>query len=388
MTSKTPKIMILYASYGDGHYQASKAIEAGFRSKGVSEVILLDLMAEAHPVLNGLTKFVYLQSFKTLPSIYGWVYNFTKEMQPETSLLGVINSFGINKLQQLIDKVQPDLIIHTFPQIAMPRLFKKTGKSLPLVNVVTDFDLHGRWIHPDVDRYYVATDDLKQEMIDRGIPHDRILVSGIPLKPDFVPEQIAETEALSHLDPSKKTILLMAGAYGVMGGIRDISATILASGRYQIVAVCGKNEELYRGLNEAFGSSPNFHLFSYVNQVAAFMRASDGIITKPGGITLSEALACRLPIFLYRPVPGQELNNALYLKNKGIARIANNPRSLAAQIDALLTNESDLSDLIEKIENLRKPEAAEVIVDDIMTQWFEPASSELVLTAEGSSYIG
>ncbi|GJM76734.1 hypothetical protein HMSSN036_89500 [Paenibacillus macerans] len=143
MTYQTPKIMILYASYGDGHYQASKALEASFRSKGIADIVLLDLMAEAHPLLNELTKFVYMQSFRTLPLIYGWVYNATKEMQFETSPLGVINSFGMGKLQQTIDQLQPDIIIHTFPQLAMPKLNKRTGKSLPLVNIVTDLTCTG-----------------------------------------------------------------------------------------------------------------------------------------------------------------------------------------------------------------------------------------------------
>lgn len=380
MTSQPPKIIILYASYGDGHYQASKALETSFRGKGIETIVLLDLMAEAHPLLNELAKFVYLQSFKTIPSIYGWVYNATKEMQPEASLLGVINSFGMSKLQQTINQARPNLIIHTFPQLAMPKLQKRTGKHLPLVNIVTDFDLHGRWIHPDVDRYYVATDDMKLEMTARGIPEERIKVSGIPLKPDFSRPQALNHEVAARLDPCKKTIMLMAGAYGLMPGIRDICERLAGSGRYQIVAVCGRNRELYRGLHEQLGSHPDVHLLGYVHEVAGLMRASDCIITKPGGITLSEALACRLPIFVYRPVPGQELNNALYLEQKGVARIAHDPAALTAQIDALYSDPAGLSALRREIENLRKPEAAEVIVGDILQQWFAPASADLVLT--------
>ncbi|MGG6313152.1 MGDG synthase family glycosyltransferase [Paenibacillus macerans] len=386
MAYQSPKIIILYASYGDGHYQASKAIEAGFRRKGVPDVVLLDLMAEAHPLLNELTKFVYLQSFKTIPSLYGWVYNATKEMQPEASLLGVVNSFGLGKLRQTLKKARPDLIIHTFPQLAMPKLLKRTGQSLPLVNIVTDFDLHGRWIHPGVDRYYVPTDDMKQEMIARGIVEDRILVSGIPLKPDFCRPQEQPHKVIRQLDPGKKTVLLMAGAYGLMTGIRLICER-LAAGGYQVVVVCGRNEELYRGLRQHLGAEPAVHLLGYVQDVAGLMRASDCIVTKPGGITLSEALACSLPVFIYRPVPGQELNNALYLARKGIARIARNPAMLAAQIEALLSDAAQVSALRREMENLRKPEAAEVIVNDILQQWFSPEPAKLVLSGEGSSYI-
>ncbi|GIP49918.1 processive diacylglycerol beta-glucosyltransferase [Paenibacillus sp. J53TS2] len=388
MTSQTPKIIILYASYGDGHYQASKAVEASLRSRGVTDVTLLDLMAEAHPLINGITRFVYLQSFKTIPRLYGWVYNATKEMPQEAPLLEVINSLGAGKLQQTLRELRPDLIIHTFPQLAMPRLLKRTGQSLPLANIVTDFDLHGRWIHPGVDRYYVATDDMKAEMMNRGIPEDRIRVSGIPVKPEFgrqsktseksFPEPLQRL--LSERPVGKPTVLLMAGAYGSMQGVREVIERLTALDRYRVITVCGRNRELYRGLQGQLRPHPDVHLIGYVKQVAELMRSSDCIVTKPGGITLSEALACQLPIFIYRPVPGQELNNARYLAQKGVACITRTPAELAQEIDALFGDESRLTELRQKIENLRRPQAAEVIADDILQQWFAPERAELVLT--------
>ncbi|MNO22539.1 Processive diacylglycerol beta-glucosyltransferase [compost metagenome] len=368
MNSKSPKVMILYASYGNGHFQASKAIEAVFRSKGVSDIVLLDLMAQAHPLLNGLTKFVYIQSFKTLPSIYGWVYNATRNMQSGAALLRILNSFGANTLLEAVTSFDPDLVIHTFPQLTLPRLMKKTGKTIPLINIITDFDLHGRWIHPDIDRYYVATDDLKQEMKELGIPEERIIASGIPIQPDF--SRLKEHPTESMLQKNKKTVLLMAGAYGVLQGNYEICKALTSSGHYQLIVVCGHNKELYRQLNHHFGSHPDVHIYGYVNDVPSLMKKSDCMITKPGGITLSEAIECFLPLILYRPVPGQELNNAIYLQRKGVALIAHDVDSLVLQIHSMLQDESRLQDIRSKINDLRKPEAAEVIVNDIMELCF------------------
>ncbi|AZK44902.1 MGDG synthase family glycosyltransferase [Paenibacillus lentus] len=383
MSSDSPKVLIMYASYGDGHYQASKALEASFRQSGITNIVLLDLMAEAHPFLNEMTKFVYMQSFKTIPLLYGWVYNATKGMHPDTSLLSVLNSLGMRKMQQAISSIEPDLIIHTFPQLAMPKLLKKTGLTLPLVNIVTDFDLHGRWVHPDVDRYYVATEDLRTEVVRRGIPAERVLASGIPLMPDFGHSSPVETERLCTLESSKKTILIMAGAFGVMQGILDICEKLLANDKYQVMAVCGRNKELHRKLKQVLGLHPHFHLFGYVSEIAQLMQLSDCIITKPGGITLSESLVSRLPIFLYRPVPGQELNNALYLERKGVAHIANDSEMLFKQIDSLLWDEERLACIYQQIDHLRKPEAADIIVKDIVEQWFTPAP----MLVGGQSFI-
>ncbi|MBA9088366.1 processive 1,2-diacylglycerol beta-glucosyltransferase [Fontibacillus solani] len=370
MNSKTLKVMILYASYGNGHYQASKAIETVFRRKGVTDIVLLDLMAQAHPLINEFTKFVYLNSFKTLPSIYGWIYNATRKMQSETALLRLINSFGTSTLLQAVTSFDPDLVIHTFPQLTLPRLLKKTGMSIPLINIITDFDLHGRWLHPEIHRYYVATDDLKQEMKDLGIPEERIMASGIPIQPDFNRIRQESSHLNNLLHKNKKTILLMAGAYGVMQGNHDICEALTSSSQYQLIVVCGRNKELYRQLTDRFGNHPDVHIYGYINNVADVMTMSDCMITKPGGITLSEAIECRLPLILYRPVPGQELNNALYLQRKGIAAIAHNVDSLMVQINSMLHDETRFQEIQHKINDLRKPEAAEVIVNDIMEQCF------------------
>lgn len=377
MIPHSPKVIILYASYGNGHYQASKAIETVFQSKGVSDIILLDLIAQAHPLINKITQFVYIHSFNTLPAVYGWVYNRTKDMHSETPLLRMLHSLGTSRLLEVITHFNPDLVIHTFPQLTLPQLVRKTGISIPLINIVTDFDLHGRWLHPEIHRYYVATDDLRQEMTERGISQDRVIASGIPIKPIFSRMQNDDSKFHNLFHANKKTILLMAGAYGVMQGNYDICQALLSAHHYQVIVVCGHNKELYRQLEKRYGHHPNIQLNEYVHDVASIMRNSDCMITKPGGITISEAIECRLPLILYRPVPGQELNNAQYLEQKGVASIVYNTHSLLLKLQAMLEDETRLQEILMKIDNLRKPEAAEVIVEDIMGHYFTESQQSL-----------
>ncbi|GGF99342.1 MGDG synthase family glycosyltransferase [Paenibacillus aceti] len=387
MSTRMPKIIILFASYGDGHYRASKAIEACLQAKGVDEVVLLDLMAKSHPLLNEFTKFVYMRSYKSLSSVYGWLYNSTKELQPGDPLHSLLHSLGVRKLQQIIDQFEPDIVIHTFPQLTMPRLLKRTGKSIPLFNVITDFDLHGRWIHPDVDRYYVATEELKQQIESRGIPAAHIQVTGIPIQPAFSETELELTTAppqqaphplarLEQLHPGKRTVLLMSGAAGVMQDNIHICERLLQEENIQVIAVCGRNSALYNGLRAALGDHPDLYLYGYVNDIATLMKASDCIITKPGGLTLAEALECRLPMFLYRPVPGQERNNAKYLQEKGIARTAYDYKQLTEQVITLLDDEAKLGEIRSKINELRRPKAAELIVNDILDYWQNTAARQ------------
>ncbi|MGW8958572.1 MGDG synthase family glycosyltransferase [Paenibacillus sp. NPDC055715] len=374
MEAAAPKILILYASYGEGHVQAARAIMDSLRRLGRCEVQLLDLMAESHPWLNGLTKFVYMQSFKTIPGLYGWVYNITRGMQAKSAFGSVLHSFGMRQLALTLEKEQPDLVIHTFPQLALPALRRKLGIKLPIVNVVTDFDLHGRWLHPDIDRYYVATEDIQQEAAQRGISPERIVATGIPIHASFY-KRFAEDDPIPPSDPGTTTLLIMAGAYGVMSGILDICRQLNRLPQLRLLIVCGRNPQLKAKLDALYADHPGIRIFGFIDYVPALMRVSDMVITKPGGITLSESIASRLPILVFKPVPGQELNNALYLEQKGAARIARNTQELIQHCVDLISNPSLAIGMKQSIKQLRKPHPSDRIAEDILHQLVDKTPS-------------
>ncbi|WP_246098339.1 MGDG synthase family glycosyltransferase [Saccharibacillus brassicae] len=465
MQPQEPNVLILYASYGDGHYQATKALEKSLHDRGIRKVKMLDLMAEAHPRLNDLTRFVYMQSYRTLPGLYGLVYNMTKDMKSDKPFAHILHAFGTRRLEEYLKKERPGLVIHTFPQMVMPKLRRKIGLDIPIVNVVTDFDLHGRWLHPDVDRFYVATEEMRREAALIGIDPNRITVSGIPIKEGFgaveevgsdvgmaadagwvereaqdgaqsqadaeparsgadamarggfaaepgsqpaesgladslrasgsiLPDAAAAAKPFSYaaaralrageppvpgvrLDPARKTVLLMAGAYGVMLGLRRVCDLLLEQGDIQVVVVCGRNEEMRAGLAQQYANVDRIQVLGFTDRVASLMRMSDGIVTKPGGITLAESLACRLPIFLFRPVPGQERGNAVYLAEQGAAFISRSADELARQIADLLGDPRKLTAARERSAALGNANAAGEIADDLITRYLSVRSAEI-----------
>jgi len=433
MQAQEPNVLILYASYGDGHYQATKALEKSLNERGIHRVKMLDLMAEAHPKLNDLTRFVYMQSYRTIPALYGLVYNMTKDMKADKPFAHILHAFGTRRLEEYLKTERPGVVIHTFPQMVMPKLRRKIGMDIPIVNVVTDFDLHGRWLHPDVDRFYVATEEMRQEAAAIGIDPERITVSGIPIKEGFgfgaaksacasdaevtgardssEKESEASTAlptlsgsvqaapfAKSHahefaaaralrmgespvpgisLDPARKTVLLMAGAYGVMLGLRRVCDLLLEQDDIQIIVVCGRNEEMRTGLAQQYANSERIQVLGFTDRVASLMRMSDCIVTKPGGITLAESLACRLPIFLFRPVPGQERNNAVYLQEQGTAFVSRTADELAAQIASLLSDPIKLQAARDRAAALGRPHAADEIADDLIARYLSDQPAEV-----------
>lgn len=363
------KIMILFASYGDGHIQVSRALKNKFAEQGINNVIELDLFAEAHPLINSVTKYAYIKSYHIAPFLYGWVYYRTKEMNHDTIFGEWFHSFGIQKLTSIVNEVQPDLVINTFPVLIMPQLRKKTGIFIPTFNVITDFTLHHRWVHREIDKYYVATEDLKHSIVENGVPDDRIIVSGIPLRDSFEqPVDVMSARQKYHLDPGKKTVLVMAGAYGVLQRLKKVCQTILSAPNTQIILVCGKNRTLLRDMNHQFSCHPNIRIFGFIEDIHELMAVSSCVLTKPGGITLSEAISANLPIILYRPVPGQEKDNAHYLAEKGAAMVIEHTNKLGREIKALLMHDRELFRMRRAIAALHNKDSAERVVNDIVVE--------------------
>lgn len=358
----------------------------------------------------------------------------TKDMKADKPFAHILHAFGTRRLEEYLKTERPGVVIHTFPQMVMPKLRRKIGMDIPIVNVVTDFDLHGRWLHPDVDRFYVATEEMRQEAAAIGIDPERITVSGIPIKEGFgfgtaksvsasdaeitgasadssEKESEASTTlptlsgsvqpapfAKSHahefaaaralrmgeppvpgisLDPARKTVLLMAGAYGVMLGLRRVCDLLLEQDDIQIIVVCGRNEEMRTGLAQQYANSERIQVLGFTDRVASLMRMSDCIVTKPGGITLAESLACRLPIFLFRPVPGQERNNAVYLQEQGTAFVSRTADELAAQIASLLSDPIKLQAARDRAAALGRPRAADEIADDLIARYLSDQPAEV-----------
>lgn len=368
------KILILYASYGDGHIQVSRALQERFELEEGCKAVLVDLFAEAYPAFNALTRYVYIKSYSLFPKLYGLTYYWTRHMRTDTMFSQWFHRFGIQKLHEIIRREQPDAVVNTFPMLVMPEWRKKTGTPIPTFSVLTDFVLHWRWIHPLIDKYYVATDDLRSQMTDAGVPAHRIEVSGIPLQSVFrTVEATAGLYAKYRLDPLKRTVLIMAGSYGVLQGLKDVCDALGSFDGVQLLVVCGKNESLYSTMAESFAGNAAVQVFPFVKEMNEMMALSDVIVTKPGGITLTEAIESLLPIVLFRPVPGQEHDNAQYLASKGAAFIAKSPDELTGIIHQLLTNDDKRQKVRESLLRLRQPQSTERIVHDMLRQLAVPS---------------
>ncbi|KEO81142.1 MGDG synthase family glycosyltransferase [Tumebacillus flagellatus] len=373
MQPRDPVVLLLYARYGAGHIQVAEALRTAFEEAGVAQVVLLDLFHEAHPWVDSLSKFLYRKSFTLFPTLYGWSYYRTRNMTHEGVLSRQFNSFGLHTLKKTIDALQPDLVINTFPMLAMPEFRRQTGHRIPTFAVLTDFVLHNRWIHPEIDKYYVATHDLAHELVQAGIHPDQVVVSGIPIRSGFALAEDPQAEKRElqkryRLHPEKKKILLSAGGYGVSWNWLEIIRTFAEQG-WEVLVACGQNEAVRAELQAVAANLPDVQVFGYVKRMEELMKSADLLVTKAGGITLAEALSLHLPILILSPVPGQELENARYLEAKGAARVIRDRRDLD-DVFRLLRDGSLLSRMQGR-STLGQSRSAERVAADIKTSWKE-----------------
>jgi processive 1,2-diacylglycerol beta-glucosyltransferase len=219
--------------------------------------------------------------------------------------------------------------------------YKKTyGSSIPLVGILTDYVPHSFWLYDEVDYYVVPAPEVGERLRKKGIPARKIKPFGIPIDPKFN-EPVDKGKVLQKLNllPGIKNVLVMGGGQG-LGPIKTIIDSLekVKTG-FQAVIVTGTNKKLYNSLKKRLRNyKKDVAVMGYVNNIHELMGISDIIISKPGGITTSEALAKGLPMIIIKPIPGQEENNTVYLTGKNAAIKLDDPREAGRVVEDLLSD--------------------------------------------------
>jgi processive 1,2-diacylglycerol beta-glucosyltransferase len=360
------RILIIYSTFGDGHLQAANAVKQQLVDQGISRVHMLDLMAEAHPYWNAVSRYCYIKSSSWFPGIYGLSYRLTKGTRPDGPFSRIIHSIGKRKLLEVIKRIKPDIVIHTFPFLAMEQLILKLAIPVPTFTVITDYVLHTRWIHPGTQHYFIAAECLKREMIAAGISEQKISVTGIPIRKVFdAPFKMEALFTKYGLDTRKKHVLIVAGAFGVLAHVRKMVESILVQTEYDLILICGRNRSLASRMESSYDNNSRVHVLRYVDRMDEMMGVASCLITKAGGITLTEALSRTLPVIVYRPLPGQEEGNATVLSDAGAIHIADRLEDLSVILNHIQET-THLQRLEKAMKSLYKPDAASVIASEIL----------------------
>lgn len=359
------------AATGGGHIRAASAVEQYIRNHTGHDVRTVDTLKAIGRFLDKTVCDSYLFMARKAPVLFGTLYRRTNRESRFSDLVPKLNSALSHPLIHTIAQYMPDVIITTHPfATEMVSYLKEIGDTcVPLVCLVTDYGLHRAWVAEEVDAYVVACEDMIPDLVALEVPPQKIFSVGIPVHEEFFVKQ--DKEALQEeigLQPGLPTITFMAGSFGVTNIVKLYRDMIRCGQPMQVIIITGRNQKLYEAFEKELDEwrSENqvpTKLILFTTEVEKYMHASDLLITKPGGLTVSEALACNLPLAVFDAIPGQEEDNAAFLErhNMGI-RLTKTDR-LSEKIRELLADQEALFSMQENCKKFDKSQSVANILE-------------------------
>lgn len=364
------RFLLITASVGSGHEKAAEAIAEGIKkSFSQSHLDIVDFMSWHTSAINALMKSCYLKMLALVPNLYEFMYQFTAGKK-KGGFIQLIMAYAMSvSIKSLLKRYEPDVIIctHPFPAEAVSHLGEKWRRRFLSAAVITDYSVHQMWICPHMDLYFVGCDFMKKQLMADGIDPKTIYVTGIPVSECFQHEQDKEMcRQRLCLGMDEPVILMMGGGLGLGHIGLALEQLEAVAEKLHLLVVAGKNRELCRKAEEA-GRTSHHHIvvYGYTDKVHELMGAADIILTKPGALTLTEAMCLGLPMLLHEPIPGPETDNARYMSGCGSAIWLHAGDNLSYILEQLLQDEKKMTSMAEAARKNRRPEAVKKILDAI-----------------------
>lgn len=362
------KGLILSITAGQGHNQTAMVLSKHFNESGI-ECKYLDVYEYINPILSDSVNKVYLMSTKTIPKVYGSVYRLCEKrgIPAETGVHGIsklTNSVLSKRLLKLIKNEKPDFIIctHIFAALLVTYISSISEVTAKTIGVITDFTIHPYWEDSLLDFYIIASERLTIQGVKKGFPENKFIPLGIPIDTKFA-NRIDKSEARKMLNlDDKRSILIMSGSMGFGDVTRDILDLDRLDIDFQIISICGNNAKLKSRI-DSLNLTKKIYNYGYVNNVDVFMDACDCIITKPGGLTTSEALVKEIPMLINNPIPGQEDRNVEFLLNAGAAMAISSTNPIDEAVYQLFVDENQVQHMRKSMKHIAKPNSTKDLVE-------------------------
>jgi processive 1,2-diacylglycerol beta-glucosyltransferase len=365
-----PRVLILSAPYGSGHDRVAAALGQAFVAEGATAEVRDHFRCFVSPAFARLSTALFWLVLRRAPALWGLAYARSASLPTGSPLMAGMNRLGARALGRYLRAARPDAVVHVHPTPAgaLSWLRRRGEAGCPHGLVVTDFVAHAQWIYPDVDRFFVPAEEIRQGLAARGVPAERVVATGIPIDAAFAApvDRPALRRALG-LDPEVPVALAVGGMHGWLGGLAEVCAVLARLPvPFQVVAVCGRHARLAATLRARFGGDPRFRILGYVAEMHRVMGAVDLVVTKAGAATCAEALALERPLLFYRSLPGQERANEAYLVGARAGVRARDAAELAARLRTLLEEPAARARMAAAARRLRRPDAARHVAKEML----------------------
>ncbi len=356
------KILIVHATAGAGHKRAAEALYQGFKEKTGDQVFIVDVLDCTNPFYKKSYQNVYTFLITKLSWAWGFFFALADLpfLRPVVRVLRrFVNHLNAKPFEQFLKNEQFDFIFsaHFFSNEVAAFMKRQGAIQSKIISVVTDFDVHSMWLAEGIDCYAAASDFTAKKLVSLGIEENKILVSGIPTDKKFtLPYNRDDLQNKFQLKKNLFTILVATGSFGI-GPIKEIIAQLQ---EYQVLVVCGNNKNLFNELNQIKGV--NHKVYGLVNNMDELMTVADAMITKPGGLSISEALIKGLPLIFFSAIPGQETGNVSVLKQCGIGISGRGVEEIIDEVKKLSGQKDYYEQAKQNTRQLAKPSAVSDII--------------------------
>jgi processive 1,2-diacylglycerol beta-glucosyltransferase len=335
------KVFIFTASTGAGHNLAAQSLKESLDEAGYQTEVY-DAFKETNITLDRLITKGYQQMVVNVPKLYEQMYNQFNNMNHfQQGIFQVLTKVMNPDIVPLINSGKPDLIITTHPFVTnvLGTLKEHNAFDVPVLSIVTDYKIHTLYLKKMIDAYVVGSDYTKQTMVAKGVAEEIIYPYGIPIRQTFLTNNHLERKEISDV---AGTILLMAGSLGSKQMEKAFSSLLKVKEKIRIIVVCGNNAKIEKEIKSLYaretGADKIVEIHGFVNNVSELMDQSDAIISKPGGLTTTEAIVKNIPMIIPFYYPGQEEENADYLVDGGMAIKVDKIKDLTSMVDFLFEN--------------------------------------------------
>ena len=368
------KVLILYAPLGAGHGSAAKAIAEVFSLKypdiDVKNINVLDFAFEIFK--QGLPWAFFNLNLKA-PFLYKWIYKYYNH-QSRYKFLNNVSNVILEKSRfvEFIKEFNPDFIISTNP-LPMQLVSKTKEKNIIDIlsaNVCTDFGFHSFWHNADVNYYFVADEEIKKSLIEHGVDSKKIQVVGIPTSLKFN-NTLDREKIINNLgfDISRPILLIVGGRTSYKKLLTIISGVKQKNNGLQFIIVAGRDKILQKKMKDSkISNDPSVRIFDFVDNLDEYMTAADLILTKAGGLTVSECLVKSLPMVINDIIPGQEEDNVNYIVNHGVGVKADNVKESIVAVNKLFLQPEKLTAMRENCKKIAKLNVADDLVNFVVSK--------------------
>lgn len=353
------KVLLLSVPAGGGHLQTAKALQEFLCQQENTECEILDIVENVNDLSAALLSKGYIFTSTYMQKGYRFVYNQMDKRTKHSFTAGsrVLYKICGKKLMDYIESFKPDVIVstHVFATVVLNIHAKKHKINTKIISIVTDLTVHPIWEQTTSDYYVIASENLTPEALKKWGTAYNVLPLGIPIREEFS-EKIPQDEARKELGLKDKfTALIMMGSMGYSNAAVDLVKQLdTLDEDLQIVSVCGNNKRL-KGKLLKLKTSHNLTVYGFCDNIPTLMDACDCIVTKPGGLSTSEAMAKNIPIILANPIPGQEERNLEFMENNGVAISLSDEFTIDKAVYQLIHNPEVTEKLLENIRRLAKP---------------------------------